>query len=125
MHYGGQVGPERLDYGGELVPLGDVAGHEVHLRARLLESVPQLPRTRRLFTTPTEEDEPPNSMPVDQVLGQHRPQGPGATGDEDSAPTERAVGRRTGCGRQSGNAQHAVPDGDLGFSGGEGGGHLS
>lgn len=125
MYYGGQVGPERRDYGGESVALADVAGHQVHLCARLLEIVLQLQRTWRLFTTPTEEYKPPNSMPANQVPGQHRPQGPGTTGDENRAPADGAVGRRTGRGRQSRDAQHALTDGDLGLPGGEGGGHLS
>ncbi len=93
VHYGGQVWAELRDHGCELVPLGDVTGHQVHLSARFLELVLQLPCTRRLFTSPTEQYKPPHSMSIDQVPGQHGSQRPRATGDEDSAPTERAVVR--------------------------------
>jgi len=125
VHHGGQVGPERLEYGGELLSLGDVAGHQVHLCACPLQILTQLPCARSLFTAPTGEDEPPYPVPVDEMPGQHRPEGPGAAGDQDDAPGERALdlGRRCGC--QPGHAQHAVAYCDLGFARGERGGQLS
>ncbi|CAM5714052.1 hypothetical protein SALBM135S_05965 [Streptomyces alboniger] len=77
------LGGDRVEHLREGVPVGDIAGHDGHLRTRGDEFGGQLRRPRRVRAAPAEQQQTPGSALGHQVPGEHAAQGAGAAGDQD------------------------------------------
>jgi hypothetical protein len=99
VHDGGQRMLRRNlgEHGRQLVALGRVGGGDPHVRAEFGQPGRELGGSRGVGAAPAEQQQMADSVFDDEVLGQPRPERPGAAGDQHRAlcvPFGRMPGRR-------------------------------
>ncbi len=107
VHHGAERVLQRAEQPGQRVAVGDVAGRERHLGARLGQFGDECGRTGGLDAAPGDQQQAAHSVLGDQVTGDQRAQGAGRAGDQHGPVRVEQRCRVDGGGGHPGQSGHS------------------
>ena len=111
VHHGGQRDP--VEHGGERVAVGDVAGGDLGVGAKVAQGGQELERAVGVGPAPREQQQVLDAVGADEVLGDERPEATRAAGDEHRSRPEGHVVGGLGDALQARRQQFAVAQCEL------------